>query len=399
MKKIYVLLLAGFCFQSIFAQKEGYWDKDRAMTKEIIVPAHDRVVVKTDDLPEGTTELIFRITLLDENQQMSGNLISLLKSVPDPTGITKGAAGAVFIVSKISGDDKCKYALFTTEKDGAKYQSTGNTALACLSQDTPVSKDAKRLFIDNSSCLQSNTKNIWIGFESTNWVMKQKIILEIVPWVDNKLSRGWTVENRKLIINQCKTSTLAQKMTNSDDFAICLQEKIQKRFRFQEFQKLLTIEQNKFYKDFGNACFSETSVSKTVYSDLRNAANEAIKKDDFKTAIQNYTTIVKDQQATAVDYAITGYCYLLTKQYTKALQILKNAEKVDETELLVKINLAHAYLLNGDYSEAKSIYKNYQTQNINANTAWTQKVKDDFELFQKKGITNDDFDRVLKLFR
>ncbi|MDQ5929171.1 MAG: hypothetical protein QG594_949, partial [Bacteroidota bacterium] len=167
----------------------------------------------------------------------------------------------------------------------------------------------------------------------------------------------------------------------------------------QEFQKLLTIEQNKFYKDFGNACFSETSVSKTVYSDLRNAANEAIKKDDFKTAIQNYTTIVKDQQATAVDYAITGYCYLLTKQYTKALQILKNAEKVDETELLVKINLAHAYLLNGDYSEAKSIYKNYQTQNINANTAWTQKVKDDFELFQKKGITNDDFDRVLKLFR
>jgi hypothetical protein len=30
---------------------------------------------------------------------------------------------------------------------------------------------------------------------------EQKIILE-VPWVDNKLSRGWTVENRKAIIDQ-----------------------------------------------------------------------------------------------------------------------------------------------------------------------------------------------------
>jgi hypothetical protein len=42
------------------------------------------------------------------------------------------------------------------------------------------------------------------------WIMNQKIILE-VPWVDNKLSRGWTVENRKAIIDQCKTSNLAQK--------------------------------------------------------------------------------------------------------------------------------------------------------------------------------------------
>ena len=393
-----ILFIAIFSFQT-FAQKEGYWDKNRAMTKEIIVPARDRVVIKTDDLPDGTTELIFRITLLDDNQQMSGNLISLLKSVPDPTGITKGAAGAIFIVSKISGEDQCKYALFTTEQEATKYQSSGSTTAACLSQDTPVSKDAKRLFIDNSSCLQSNTKNLWIGFESTNWVMKQKIILEIVPWVDTKLSRGWTVENRKFIINQCKTSALAQKMTNSDDFAICLQEKIQKRFRFQEFQKLLTIEQAKLYKDYGNQCYSETSVSKTVYSDLRNTANEAIKKAEYGTAIKNFNIIINDQQATAIDYALAGYCYLLTKQYTKALPVLKNGEKMDETELLVKLNLAHAYLLNGDYSEAKSIYKNYQTQNVNATIAWTQKVKNDFELFQKNGIQNDDFDRVLKLFR
>jgi hypothetical protein len=35
-------------------------------------------------------------------------------------------------------------------------------------------------------------------------------LLEVVPWVDAKLSRGWTVENRKFVINQCKLQALAE---------------------------------------------------------------------------------------------------------------------------------------------------------------------------------------------
>ena len=95
-KNIHLVFLLLLSFQSVFSQKEGYWDKERATTKEIIVSARDRIVVKTDDLPKGTTEVVFRITLLDENQQMAGSLVSVLKSIPDPTGISQGSAGAVF---------------------------------------------------------------------------------------------------------------------------------------------------------------------------------------------------------------------------------------------------------------------------------------------------------------
>jgi hypothetical protein len=42
-----------------FAQQDGYWDKERATTKEVIVSARDRIVIKTDDFPVGTTELIY----------------------------------------------------------------------------------------------------------------------------------------------------------------------------------------------------------------------------------------------------------------------------------------------------------------------------------------------------
>ena len=397
MKKIILLLLISIFYHSAFAQKEGYWDKERATTKEITVLAGEKMIVKSDDFPVGTTELIYRITILDENQQLAGSLVSLLKAIPDPTGISQGSAGAVFIMSKISGSDKCKYAVFSTNDLATAYQKDGKTDKACVYQEVPLSKDARRLSIDKSSCLQANTANLWFGFESSNWIMKQKIILEVVPWVDTKLSRGWTLENRKYVINQCKTSALARKLTSSDDFCICLEEKIQKQYKFQEFQKLLAIEQAKAYKDYGNSCFSEMNGSKAVLDNLRLQASNFSKKGDYGNAIAQYNAIINDGKASALDYSAIGYTYLLTKQYGKAIKALKEGEKLDDTELLVKLNLAHAYLLNDDYRAAKAIYKEYQTQNVTDSVSWIQKINTDFATFKKLGLPSADFDKVLKL--
>jgi hypothetical protein len=56
----------------------------------------------------------------------------------------------------------------------------------------------------------------------------------------------------------------------------------------------------------------------------------------------------------------------------KTIQTLKEGENIDNTELMIKLNLAHAYLLNGDYRAAKSIYKEYQNQNITTSLSWVQ---------------------------
>lgn len=256
------MLLVSMLSITSFGQQDGYWDKERATKKEIIVSARDRIVIKSEDLPVGTTEIVFRITLLDENQQLASSLISVLKSIPDPTGISQGSAGAIFLLSKISGNDQCKYAVFSNELFVADYKKRGLTAKACFVQPEAISKDAKRLSIDKSSCLLPNSNAIWFGFESTNWVMKQKIVLEIVPWVNTKLSRGWNLENRKLVLNQCKTADLANKTPNSEEFCLCVLDKLQKQYTFQEFKLLLAIEKLKVFKDFGSACFDETGASK-----------------------------------------------------------------------------------------------------------------------------------------
>ena len=396
-KNFIVLFLLLITANTVFSQKDGYWDKTRATTEEITVSARDRIIIKTQYFPEGTTEVVYRITLLDKNQQMAGSLVSVLKAIPDPTGISQGSAGAVFILSKISGDDKCKYAVFSSAELASKYKENGKTDDACLVQDTPVSKDAKRLSAEKSACMQSNSGNLWFGFESKNWIMNQKIILEVVPWVDNKLSRGWTMENRKAIIDQCKTSNLAQKMTNSDDFCVCILDKIQSKYKYKEFQKLLTVERAKAFKDFGNSCFGESSLSKSVYDDLRKQAATLVKQGKQGEAIQKLTTIINDGKATALDYNAIGNSYVLTKQYGKAIKFLKEGEKIDDTELLIKLNLAHAYLLNDNYASAKAIYKEYQSQNVTDSLSWTQKIKQDFVAFKKAGIVSNDFERVLKL--
>ena len=397
-KRVFFVLIISISFTSVFAQQDGYWDKERATTKEIVVSARDRIIVKTEDFPVGTTEVVYRITILNENQQLANSLVSVLKSIPDPTGISQGSAGAVFLLSKISGDDKCKYAIFSNEIVATEYKESGNAKKACFVQQEAISKDAKRLSLDKSTCLYANSNAMWFGFESKNWIMNQKIILEVVPWVNNRLSRGWTLENRKLIINLCKADDLAKKIPNSDEFCVCVLDKVQKEYKFQEFQKLLSIEKSKVFKDFGKACFNETGASNVIYSDLRNQASDLAKQGKYGDAISKLQSIVVDGKATVLDYNALGYAYIITKQYGKAIKFLKQGEMLDNSELLLQLNLAHAYLLNKDFKSAKSIYKKYQSQNVTDGLGWTQKVKIDFETFEKAGLPYADFERVLRLF-
>lgn len=398
LKILFFTLCISLNASTAFAQQDGYWDKERAFAKEIEISARDRIIIKTEDLPIGTTEFVYRITLLDNNQQMANSLVSVLKSIPDPTGISQGTAGAVFLFSRISGDDKCKYAIFSKEIYALQYKENGKTNQACFAQEEPVSKDAKRLSIDKSSCLQSNSNAMWFGFESKNWVMSQKIILEIVPWVNTKLSRGWTVESRKLILNQCKTSDFALKTANPDEFCVCVLDKIQEKYPFQEFQRLLAVEKSKTFKDYGNACFVETGASNAIYLTLRNQATHLIQEGRFGDAIAKLSSIISSDKAQVLDYNAIGNSYIMTKQYGKAIKFLTEGERLDDSELLIQMNLAHAYLFNNDFKSAKTIYKKYQSQNVTDSLSWTQKVKIDFNTFEKAGLPSGDFNRVLKLF-
>lgn len=393
-----LLFLSLLISLTLSAQQSGYWDKERATTKEVAVGAGKRIVVNTEEFPIGTTEVVYRITLLDENQQMANSLVSLLKSIPDPTGISQGSAGGVFLLSKISGDDKCKYAIFNSEAKSRPYKENGKVESACIIQQTPVNKDARRISLGKSSCLGTNTRSLWFGLESTNWVFKQRIVLEVVPWVDNSESRGWTDENKAAIITLAKSSDLVRRMLDPDDFCLCILSRFQKRYRFDEYNKLLAIEKTKAFRDFGNECLANKPENKAIRQAIRKDVSVYISRRQYEDAIGLMLTgIFEHGGVTALDYNQLGYAYMCSRQYSRAIKAFRDGEKLDSSELLLQMNLAHTYVLNDEFSKAKDIHKKYRGQNVTASQSWENKALSDIENLKAAGINHADFKRIKDL--
>lgn len=387
-----------FCSLVFSQSSEGYWDNVRTTNETINLSAGKRTVIKSTDLPDGTTEAVFRISILDDNQKLASSLVSLLKSIPDPTGISQGSAGAVYLLSTISGDDKCRYAIFNNEKDALQYQKTGEAKNACFVQNTPINKEAK-LLTENSDCVSNNSKNLWIGFESDNWFMKQKIVFELVPWVNEKLSRGWTIAAKKSVLDEVKKLDIISSITRKNEFAGTMLDLISKKMTYKEFKNLFPEEKQKIFSDLTFVALKETKEDK-ILSELNRKKSEGLFNSGKKEeAIRMLESTIASASKSSSDYNLLGKYYILTFQYEKALKTLKTAEKIDESDLGIKLNLAHAYVLTDDFKKAKEIHKRFAGQNISADLSWKQQTKDDFTEFEKQGVNSKYFSKILKLLK
>lgn len=393
LKSVFLSALAAAT--SVASAQTGYWDKDRATTREIIVPAGDRIVVKTENFPLGTTELVYRITVLDENQQMASSLVSLLKSIPDPSGVSQGSAGAVFLLSKISGDDKCNYAVFTDKEKSESYKKSGKPENACIYTKAAINKEAK-LVTGRSLCL--NSPNLYFGFESENWVMKQKIVLEVVPWVDKKASMGWTNDNKKTVLELCGTSGLAQLMIDPQSLCSCVLDQFTFKYSYAEYEKLLIEEKTKAFRDFGDNCLDSKTANKGLLQAIRTQSLQHYVAGRYDKAIDLLNAgIMVYGNASARDYYNQGMSYLMSKQFSKAKQMFESGEKIDDSDLSLKLGKAHSLLLTDDFSRARDIYRKYKGENVDTKTSWMDRVKKDFSDLKKAGIDSKDFSKILKM--
>ena len=397
MKLFKILFLLINCV-ALSQQTQGYWDKERITNKEIKVSAGKKIMVKSEDFPEGTTEFVYRITVLDENQKLASDLASVLKAIPDPYFIGKGTGGAINLASAISGSDKCTYAIFSDNVKANNFTKTGNIKSSCLFQNNPVSKDAKVVSLEKSNCLKGDTQNIWFGFESKNWLIGEKIVLEIVPWIDIKSSKIWMPLNKKSVISFIKTTETASILPNSDSYSYNVLELLQNNYKFSTFQKLSSFEKNQIIGKFEKQALAETNNISNYCKYYRQKSNTIAQNGKFEDAIQLLNNKVIDVGiATALDYNVLSEMYLYTKQFEKALKYLKIAEKLDTTELLVQLNLAHTYMFLDKVSESKKIHSLFLNQNVSVTQSWKNKTINDLNKFQKLNLPADNFKKILRL--
>lgn len=379
----------------------GYWDNQRITNKEIKLSAGDKVIIKSEDFPVGTTEFVYRITLLDENQKMVNDLASVLKAIPDPYFIGKGTGGALSLVSSISGSDKCTYAVFTDEAKANEFSKNSDFKTACLYQPNSVSKDAK-VVSTKSTCIKEETKNVWFAFENKNWLMNEKIVLEIVPWVDNVASRGWSQKNKQVLVDKIANFNVFANVRKDIANAVIYRslDRVMEKYRFQDFNRLNTTEQNVFLEKSIEDTFTSEGY-KGLYGEFMRfkAYQIAFKDNKIDDAIVFLNNRITKTQSTDVkDFNLLGELYIQSNQFDKALKILKTAENLDSSELKVQMNLAHVYMFMDEVSKAKEIHKKYMNQNVSAKQTWKNKAVNDLDKFKKTNLPQDNIQKIWRLY-
>jgi tetratricopeptide (TPR) repeat protein/energy-coupling factor transporter ATP-binding protein EcfA2 len=75
--------------------------------------------------------------------------------------------------------------------------------------------------------------------------------------------------------------------------------------------------------------------------------------------------------------------------------IIRYLPEEDERTVTVHTNLAHAYILSGDYDSAKAVYEKYKGYTFKDGNTWDKTIVADMKELEKDGVTHPDFARIL----
>jgi len=165
------------------------------------------------------------------------------------------------------------------------------------------------------------------------------------------------------------------------------------------------------------------SIAVKNYDDYRNLLECYVKNNEINKAeifFNEYLNTIGNESNLYNEF---GWNLILSKNYLLASKYLKIAVEKYPDYTYLKGNLAHAYLLSGEFEKAKKIYleNTVKTKIINDSqeqfispdgvmhlshgpevsvddTTWIKMVKDDFNIFKMEGIQCEDFEKILKSF-
>lgn len=384
MKKLVTILYLSLILFTLHSQDaKGYWDVVRSPLKKFQLQPHT-VRMYEIDIPYGTTQLVYRLTVLQTSQDIPNKLAGIASSFKTPEALIAGAA--LKLGSALIGTDKCSFYIYQNKKDA--LNNVGKNACDAIPNATQCNGYL------NNKCITIYSNKIYVVVETININFPSNIVIEILPWVEPDKERGWSKE---AII---KTKEVLVKDYN-EDIIDCIAEKLVKDYSVMELVKIGAENEKKVLDEYSMACLDELGISKDLYNEIdnnyRNEADSLIGIKKYTDAIDIYLMLDEDTSANDMDYNSLGWCYLLTKQYLKAIKYLKKGEKIDETNLLIQENLAHAYLLSNNFEKAKEIYIKYKGFNVDETQSWEDSVKEDFKTFAEMGIKSDKYNQILEL--
>ena len=104
--------------------------------------------------------------------------------------------------------------------------------------------------------------------------MGQKIVLEVVPWVDSTLKSGWSTQAKKELLKTIQQSDIALKVANKDLWFGTFLELFAKKFTYAEYQKLLAAEKVKAMETISEESLIKSGQLNSYLESLRKEAQQ-----------------------------------------------------------------------------------------------------------------------------
>jgi len=117
-----------------------------------------------------------------------------------------------------------------------------------------------------------------------------------------------------------------------------------------------------------------------------------------ETRFSYYYNAYTKGEKTASNLNSLGWRCLLNFEYEVAAKFLKEASKLSDNNIMITLNLAHAYLLKGDLKKAKELYLKFPLDAISPELKINVKtiILNDFAEFEKAGVNPSAFEMVRK---
>jgi len=95
---------------------------------------------------------------------------------------------------------------------------------------------------------------------------------------------------------------------------------------------------------------------------------------------------------------MSWYC-VLSRQYTEAVKAAEEGLRIEPYRTWIRTNLAHGYLLLGEFERAKEIYLKYKDEKLSevGGKTFRDMVLEDFSVLEKAGIRSPEIERIRKL--
>ncbi|MBW8048804.1 MAG: tetratricopeptide repeat protein [Cytophagales bacterium] len=104
--------------------------------------------------------------------------------------------------------------------------------------------------------------------------------------------------------------------------------------------------------------------------------------NEIDKAIESYKRTIDINEKTG-EYGNLGWCFILQGEFTQAIQACEKAVKYNPHTATHRFNLAHAYLLKGDSTNAKELYR--KALSLLESKEQFKAITEDFLLFIKNG--------------